>query len=232
MRANKGCKPSLGAYLFSGLVTCSHCGRTLYGLMRKGKRVYRCHMYDSAGIKVCGNNSVREDWLLDRVLRVIEGEVLAPERLQALREEIRRQDEAERAPVSVEPLEKRLAELKGKIAQGNENLAILPQDRVPGVVAVVRAWEQERDQIDAELARRKGGGNLEGLEDAIAACESLLWRLREVASEGDPLLLREVIREAVARIELTWDRRPCGKRTRYVVTGGAIHLRRRLVRSP
>jgi DNA invertase Pin-like site-specific DNA recombinase len=223
--ANKGGKPSLGAYLFSGLLTCSHCGRTLTGITHKGKRRYRCHMYDDTGVVVCGYNAVGEDWLLDRVLRVIEEEVLAPERLQALRDEVRRQDEEEAAPGAVEPMRIRLAELKGKIAQGNENLALLPSDRVPGVVAVVRAWEQERDRIEAELKRREGGGNLGGLDEAIAECEALLWRLREAVEGGDALLLREVVREAVARIELTWERHPYGKRTRYVVSGGVIHLR-------
>jgi hypothetical protein len=225
MRANRGGKPTVGAYLFSGLITCSHCGRALTGLTLKGRRVYRCHMYDDAGQVVCGYNAVGEGWMLDRVLRVLEEEVLAPERLEAIREEVRRQDEEECAPAVVDPLHKRLAELEARISQGNENLALLPRDRLPGVVAKVREWEQERERLGAELARRQGGGNLEGLEDAITACEALLWRLREAAAASDPLLLREVIRQAVSRIELSWDRRPYGRRTRYVLRGGVIHLR-------
>ncbi|HEY7328765.1 MAG TPA: recombinase family protein [Gemmataceae bacterium] len=225
MLANKGRKVSTDPYLFAGLVTCSHCGRTLTGLTVKNKRRYRCHKFDSSGNVVCGNNAVDESWLLDRVLRVLEEEMLAPNRLTTLREEVRRQDEEERAPVVIEPLQQRLADLKARIAQGNENLAILPQDRVPGVVAVVRAWEQERDQIEAELKRRQGGGNLEGLDEAIAVCETLLWRLREAVASCDPLLLREVFREAVVRIELTWEKRPGRKHTRYILQGGVIHLR-------
>jgi hypothetical protein len=225
MKANKGTTPAHGAYLFSGLLTCSHCGQTLAGIPRKGKRVYRCHMYDSAGVVVCGNNAVGEDWLLERVLKVIEDEVLAPGRLESLRAEVRRQDEEESAPAAVDPLKKRFEELEARIAQGNENLAVLPQDRLPGVVAKVREWEQERDRVKAELARRQGGGNLAGLEEAIAECEALLWRLREAVAAGDPLGLREVIRETVARIELSWTRHPYGKRTRYLVSGGVIHLR-------
>jgi DNA invertase Pin-like site-specific DNA recombinase len=227
-RANKGHKPSIGDYLFSSLVTCSHCGRTLGGIRWKDKRVYRCHRYDPSGNVVCGYHAVREDWLLDKVLQVLEQEMLAPQRLAALREEIRRQDEEERAPVALDPLRKRLAELEGKIVQGNENLAILPPDRVPGVVAVLRNWEQERDQVKAELQRREGVGNLAGLNDAVAACEAILWRLREAKDADDPLLLREVLRAAVARIELTWETRPYGKRNRYLITGGVIHLRPQL----
>jgi hypothetical protein len=224
MQSNRG-GSKIATYLFSGLVTCSHCGRTLSGIMVKGRKSYRCRMYDASGQAVCGYNRVAEDWLLDRVLRVLEEEMLAPERLQALRDEIRRQDDAERAPASVDPLRKRLVDLEAHIAQGRRNLAILPEDQVPHVVAVVRGMEEERDKIKAELARREGGGNLEGLNDAIATCEALLWRLREAVKESDPLLLREVVCEAIARIELAWERKPYGKRTGYVISGGVIHLR-------
>jgi hypothetical protein len=225
MRANKGGKSSKGAYLFSDLVTCSHCGQTLSGLTAKGKKKYRCHMYDSSGAVVCGYNAVTEDWLLDRVLRVIEEEVLAPERLAALREEIRKQDEAERAPAPVDGLQARLREVEAQIAQGNRNLAVLPEERLRAVLAVVRQMEEERDQIKAELTRRQGGGNLQGFNEVIAECEAILWRLREAVAEADPLLLREVVRQTVARIELSWVRRPYGKRTRYLIQGGVLHLR-------
>jgi hypothetical protein len=224
LRANRGGAPSIGAYLFSGLLTCCHCGGTLAGITKKGRRVYRCHMYDAAGVVVCGYNAVGEEWLLERVLQVLEEEMLAPGRLESLREEVRRQDEAERNPTALRPLHERLAELEARITQGNENLALLPPDRLPGVVAKVREWEQERDRLRAELARRKDG-SLQGLEEAIETCEALLWQLREAVGSGDALLLREVIREAVARIELRWERRPYGRRTRYVLRGGVIHLR-------
>jgi site-specific DNA recombinase len=225
MRANKGTTPSKGAYLFSGLLTCSHCGGTLCGTTQKGVRRYQCHMFDKGGARVCDSHSVREDWLLDRVLRVIEEEVLAPDRLEKLREEIRLQDERERTPVSVEPLWKRLSELEGQIAHGKTNLLILPSDRVPDAVLTLGQWEQERDQIKAELERREGGGNLKDLDGAVEACEAMLWRLREAAAEADPLLLREVIREAISRVELPWTKRPSGTRSRYLISGGVIHLR-------
>jgi DNA invertase Pin-like site-specific DNA recombinase len=232
MRSHRGGSKARDTYLFSGLVTCSHCGRTLAGITWKGRKHYRCRMYDDAGKLVCGYNGVSEEWLIEKVLRVLEEEMLAPQRIQALREEIRRQDEEERAPVSVEPLHKRLTELEGNIAQGRRNLAIIPEDQVPHVVAVVRGMEEERDKIIAELKRREGGGNLEDLDDAIATCEALLWRLRESVKEGDPLLLREVIRESIARIELTWVKKPHGKKNRYLISGGVIHLRPQAGESP
>ena len=225
MMANRGTKPSVGAYLFSGLITCSHCGRTLAGLNRKGRRVYRCHKYDDAGEVVCGFNAVGEEWLLDRVLRVLQEEMLAPERLAALRDEVRRQDDAARAADALDPLTRRLSDLDTWIKQGNENLAILPPDRIPNVIATLRDWERERDRLRVELDHRRRGGNLEGLNDVIKVCEALLWRLRDAVNSADPLFLREVIREAIARVELSWERKPYGRRTRYVLKGGVIHLR-------
>src|SRR5262249_52674969 len=150
-----------GVSLFSGLLVCSHCGRSMVAAELKGRQYYRCKGTDDAGKKVCGNGLVSEEWMLDKVLCVIEQEVLAPERLNRLREEIRRQAEQESKPVSVDPLKTRLAELERHIAQGHKNLAILPEDMVPHVAKEVKAMEAERGQIDAELKRREGGGNLE-----------------------------------------------------------------------
>jgi hypothetical protein len=226
--ANRHAAPSIGAYLFSGLLTCSHCGRTLAAVRQRGKARYRCHKYGSAGEVVCGFQSVPEAWVFDKVVTALEEEVLAPGRLEALRAEVRRQDEEERAPEAVDPLRKRLADLEAQIERGNQNLALLPADRLPGVIAAVRGWEKERDDLKAELERRRGGGRLEGLDEAVAACEGLLWRLREARQAGDDLLLRQVLREAISRVELRWEWRPYGKKARSVPVGGVIHLRPQL----
>ena len=160
MSANKGGAPSVGAYLFSGLVTCSHCGRPLAGIMRRKKRVYRCHKYDSAGEVVCGYNAVGEDWLFDTVVRVLQEETLSPDRLQALRDKAKRQDEKERSPDALAALRIRLAALEANIAKGNETILILPPDRVAASIGALHAWEEERDGLRVEIARRKGEGVL------------------------------------------------------------------------
>jgi DNA invertase Pin-like site-specific DNA recombinase len=225
LRANKGTAPSIGAYLFSGLVTCSHCGRRLRGIMARGKRVYRCNKYDPSGNVVCDYNAVYESWLYDQVIDVIQQETLAPERIKALRDEARRQDDEERSADAVTILRKRLGEIEARIARGNETLLMLPPDRVAASIGTLRGWENERDQLRVEIARRQGeGGALTELDDAIQACEEMLWKLREAKEAEDDLLMRQIIREAVSRIELRWERRPYGTKTRFVVTGGVIHL--------
>jgi hypothetical protein len=225
MGANKGRASRTGVALFSGLLVCSHCGRSLVAVELKGRQYYRCKGLDDEGRKVCGNGCVNEDWLMDKVLMVIEQEVLAPERLNKLREEIRRQDEEERQPVAIDPLKTRLTDLERNIAQGKKNILLLPEDMVPDIALELRKLEQERDQIAAELKRREGGGNLANLEDGISACEAILWRLREAVQGIDRLLLRGVIRETISRIELAWERRQCKKNVRHELRGGTIHLR-------
>jgi DNA invertase Pin-like site-specific DNA recombinase len=224
-RANQGGRPSIGTFLFSGLVTCSHCGRRLSGATKKGRHYYHCRRFNDTGELICGNNMVREDWLTDRVLTVLQEEMLAPDRLALLREEAARQDEEDRAPDALEPLGKRVAELERNIARGNDNLLLLPPDRIPAAVERLRQWEQERDRLRAEVERRRDGGRLRGLDEAVAGCEAVLWRLRDAVQAEDELLLREIFREAVSRIDLRWQPRKVGKVTRYDLVGGVIDLR-------
>jgi DNA invertase Pin-like site-specific DNA recombinase len=226
LATNRGGKgPKLGTYLFSGLVTCARCGQSMTGISPKtGRRGYRCHKHDGARRVVCSNVKVSEEYLLQQFDRTLQEQVLNPERLAALREEIRRQDEDEREPVAVARLRERLAALEANIRQGNTNLAILPPDRLPGVVATIREWEGERDRIGEELARRQGPGRLQEFDQGVRECEELLWGWRQVMQDADAVLMREIIRKTVQRVEIDWTARRAGGRTHYTITGGVFHV--------
>ena len=65
---------------------------------------------------------------------------------------------------------------------------------------------------------------MEGFEQGVQECEELLWRWREVIEDGDALLVREVVRETIQRVEIEWDSRPAGKRTHFTILGGVFHV--------
>ena len=74
------------AYLFSGLLRCAECGA--HYTARGGGR-YVCSFHKNRGPTVCGNSRVvRRDVLEQRLLRVIEREILSPEAVAYLTEKV------------------------------------------------------------------------------------------------------------------------------------------------
>jgi hypothetical protein len=226
LRANRGGRgPRVGSYLFSGLLTCSHCGRRLSGFTPRHGRIYRCHRTEDGARVVCGYRSVREDVLLQIFADVIQRQFLDPARLAALRAEIIRQEQAERSPTVLSDLRKQLNDLEANIDRGNGNLLLLPPDRLPGAIAQLRNWEAERDRVQAELAGRMASQPAMDLDRMVKACTDLLWRLREAIAQADKQDLWDLVHEAIARIELRWEWRKTPCRNRYILAGGVIHLR-------
>jgi DNA invertase Pin-like site-specific DNA recombinase len=179
LKANKGGRgPRLGDYLFSGLVTCSHCGRRLYGAYVQGKALYRCRKYDHKGQEVCGYMVASESVLISAFIKAIQKQFLDRGAREALAAEIARQEAAEKSPNLLDSLRKQIADLEANIAHGNGNL-LLPPDRIMGAVTQLRAWETERDRLREDLAARERSQPTQDLAEIVAACESVLWRLRE-----------------------------------------------------
>jgi hypothetical protein len=122
-------------------------------------------------------------------------------------------------------LRRRADELAAQIDQGNTNLIVLPPDRLPGVVAKLRPLEREREAVQAELRRAGTCSSCQDLEQQIAAAERMLWQLREALQAEEVPLLREILRKALDRVELTWEHRQAGKVTRTSFAGGVLSLR-------
>src|SRR5262249_3358050 len=121
-------------------------------------------------------------------------------------------------------LTKQAAELDGYIAQGNRNLALLPDDRIPGVVEQIRAWERQRADLSGRLAAldaeaaEEGTGHADGAEQALA----LLGRLEELVAEADRARVRAALAPLVRKVTLHFraataaDRRARNGNCRYV----------------
>jgi DNA invertase Pin-like site-specific DNA recombinase len=214
-----------GAFLLSKLMTCSHCGSWMVGFTQGGKRLYRCNGYLHFGKDYCRRNLACEGAVLGAVVTELQRTFLDPENLQALRDEVRRQQEQAARPAAVEGLKRQVADLTRRIDRGNENLAVLPPDRLAGVVAKVREWEAQRDELKAELERAARQAVVTDLEERIATIEKALWTLRESIDKADPALVRSLLREMVERIELRWGHWSTAKTTRCRLEGGVVHVK-------
>jgi hypothetical protein len=157
----------------------------------------------------------------------LQAELLNPAVLADLRAKIREQARQERDPSALNALRARLAELSRQIDQGHSNLAILPPDVVPKVLAKVRGLEAEHGRLSAELerlTRESAGAAAEKLEGVIATAEGLLWRLREAITAGRPSGVRALLGELVDRVVL--DFAPGQRRgNRSELVGGSIYLK-------
>jgi site-specific DNA recombinase len=214
-----------GPFVLSKMLVCSHCGSSMVGKMSNGKPIYICGGFNNDTKHRCHKNTVHEDAVLEALLTALQRQFLNPERLDELRAEIRRQEEAERDPQTVDALRQRITDLKSQIKQGNVNLATLPSDRHPGVIAVVREWEEQLALSLAELDRLTETSLIESLDAEVEQITSHLWDLREAIQEGDPAALRASLRELVSRVELRFTHKTVVKYTRSKLVGGTIHLR-------
>jgi hypothetical protein len=138
---------------------------------------------------------------------------------------VREIEAAERSDENLQCLRSRVRGLRAKVDRGNENLAILPPDRIPGVVAKLREWEGEEAEVKAELGRLESCSRAEDLEERISAAERCIWNLREAVQGDDVLLLRETLREIVSKVVLHFHHRQTGKVIRCRLAGGEIYPR-------
>jgi site-specific DNA recombinase len=202
-----------GGYLFTHLLVCGDCGAYLLGRPAHGQRTYLCGQYKEYGSRACFRNAVREDQLTAALFGALRDVILSPRRLQEVEAEMHRRLEAERASGEADRIKYQVRQLDRDIAQGNANLARLPEDRLPGVVAQVRAWEKEREQLLARLHELATG---EGVNKAtLDKARQQLWRLRESLLEGDREAQAAVLREVVSKVEVRFTHEPA----RRVVRG-------------
>jgi site-specific DNA recombinase len=220
-----------GGYLFTHLLVCGDCGAFLRGQPDHGKRGYICANYKEYGSKACARNTVKEQRLKDAILGALLKDILDPARLDDVEAEMERRLKAERTSGEPERLKALVDQLTRDIAQGNANLARLPEDRLPGVVAQVRAWEAEREAALARIKELETGKTDEA--KVLAEAKKQLWRLRDSLLEGDEEAQAAVVREVVSKVEVrfahekTHGRRSKTGRGRVLsnATGATVHVR-------
>src|SRR5262249_30692710 len=148
----------------------------------------------------CSRNTVRESDVKEAVLGKLKDDILSPQRLDAIEAEMARRLEEEQASGEATRLRKQIAALDRDIAQGNANLARLPEDRLPGVIAQVRAWEGERNGLAVRLHDLENGAA--EMKAVLAEARKQLWRLREALVNDDEEAQAAVIREVVSKVEV------------------------------
>jgi site-specific DNA recombinase len=223
-RKRKTPLPRGGDFILSGILVCGHCGWRMHAACNHGLNVYYCSRYAREGKDACYQNRIREDWLVPAIVGKLEQEVLTPATVERLRAEMRGQLEAEatEAPADLRELRGRAAQLEQQVAKGNANMALAPADAIAGIAATVRAWRTEREAVQGEIDRLETDASKTDAEAVLAAAEGQLWRLREMILGDDPLLVREVLRELLSKVELWFVHRRTAQQTRGRFVRGLI----------
>jgi hypothetical protein len=237
-RRKKERQPRLGCYELSGLVRCGHCGGNMVARVNLAgvggrKHTYRrilCGTYNRTGGPSCQYNAVDADALARAVVKKLQSRLFSPQALEALRAEVRRQDEEAAAGNGLlNALEARLATLDRSVERAARRVVEEEDEAlVPALRKQLKAVQRERDELarQAEEARRsqQPNGDLEaGVEEAMA----MAGRFNEALESGDGDLLRDVLGEAVSHVELFFDhsRTATGRRVRSTYSRGLIHTR-------
>jgi DNA invertase Pin-like site-specific DNA recombinase len=211
----KGTTPVLGGgpWALSGILHCGDCGARMWGQPAKARygekvyfyRKYWCSTNRTLGRKACYQNSVHQADILKEVVKLVQEKLGNPRSLELLRAELARAVSARSEDLAKRrrALEDQVGHLGRQIEQGNENLALLPADRLAGVVAKVRQWEEEREKARrqlAELDQAEESGQDKG--DRIGQALGALEHLHELIERANPAEVRAALRAMVSKVTL------------------------------
>jgi DNA invertase Pin-like site-specific DNA recombinase len=234
-----------GNFLFTRLLFCSHCGWPMYGLTMRNTRTktghgnpcalrryaykrYICGAYNAHGTKACQCNTITERQLLADVVTCIQKQLLCKGNLDKLRSKIERQLTADaNSTTNVKALRKSITELDHKIDQGSERLLAAPTALCETLTAKLLEWQTQRDKLLADL---HAAGRAQPTSKPSLTVDKViaeLKRLGEALTTEPAMLLRELLRRMIDKIECEFDHVPYGKkdRQRSVLRTGRIHLR-------
>jgi len=225
-------RPGDNPYLLSGLVKCAHCGGGMVGTTNKGpSRLYECASYHTMGKSVCRKHTLREDTVVRLLIGKLQEHFEDIGNEKQLRDEIRRQCAPQpTCTADTAKLQTRIGKLSKQIDMGAEKLLAAPAELTPILTTKLQQWQKERDDLRHQLQahQRPADATLADVEEIIDAAIGELRALRERLTVADPVLLREVLRQFVVKVELWFADPPTsgkGKRFRSVPQRGLIHLR-------
>ena len=223
-------------YVLAGLCRCGHCGGSLIGQRADGRkiaaRVYTCATYKDTGNHGCHRNPLPETEALRCLVRKLQDHFLDVAHLDELRAEVRRQCQPSKPAccgADVAKLQAHIDKLSKQIDQGAGKLLQAPASLTAVLTSKLQAWQTERDELRNQLQahqtpKESTAVNVDEITEAIIA---ELQTLREGLNETEPALLRAALGRLVSKVEWFFERVPMksGKRFRYVVRRGMIHLR-------
>ena len=200
---------------------------------REGERVYRyvqyaCTTYNRFGIgsprnTTCGHHVIDAQRVLGWLVWKLQEVYLGPGR-DVLVKEIRRQlaGEVKTSAADRARLEKRAGELDREVSRLVKAIRTVDAAEVVEELAIVRS---ERDRVKAELTQASRFTDALDLDAEAERIADTMLNLGERLTDADPAVLREALRQLVARIDCRWKRHTGKRQGRYQLVEGKVELR-------
>lgn len=203
-KRKKATRPAITVRPLSGLLVCGCCGS---GMHTAGKH-YRCSKRNDFGLAIkCTASVVRADIALEALTGGLQRNLLAPARLEAVKQRLERLVDEERkatSTVDTAALERRIADLDRQVAEGIARITLIPKSLVPDMAKGLDALRAQRDALSRQreaLGRAQEGDRLP-IEERVAQALAAAYGLRDALREGDadPALVNHLLRTLGVRV--------------------------------
>jgi DNA invertase Pin-like site-specific DNA recombinase len=220
-------------YRLSGLLVCGHCGaRMQANIAPDGHIRYRCSTRINYGPGVCAaGGSIKESFVLERLLAYIDKHILNPDGLAELHEQRRAEMKRlkKEQPKQLEALRRRESELTQQIDGLTSKLGTLATFAEGSMMRhyheSIDKWKVQRGAVQKEIADTLRPPKLADLDEAVRHVGNYMTQLRELLDKGEPKRLRLLLAELVDRIALKFKTHQCAKRPRSKFDSGVIYVR-------
>lgn len=215
-----------GDWLLTGMVRCGKCGAPMSG-SDPAQHYYRCRGAMDRGPTVCDGSIVKQSEIVGYIVDAIEEHWLNPKVIKLLREELHRLVDGEAPKVDPARLQVQLATIDAKLVKAKRRLVEVDVDMLPIVQENIRELRSQHDQVEAALkaASTPPEALYADADQRIDRAVSAFSTLRQVLQTADPVHSREVLRQAVDHVDVWTDAVPNGRKTRFVLDHGFVHLR-------
>lgn len=187
----------------SGLIVCARCGSPMHANFGD----YRCsRSVDFGDGTRCDSAIARGPATLAAVAAGLQKNLLAPARFRAVKARLERlvTDERKKAAGADETvIERRIADLDRRVAEGIARIPLLPKSLVPELAKSLDGIRAQRDALTRQreaLGRAQEGDRLPA-EERVAAAIAAAYRLRGALAEADPAVVNECLRGLGVRVQ-------------------------------
>lgn len=189
------------AYLLSGLLHCSRCGRVMNGVSVQspinGERwyYYRC-------MKESGWPYIPRDQIEGEVIRICQARILTPEVMGVLAGQVEEQRARKREGVDVET-EAMKAEL-GNLKRQADNIlaAIRATGHSPAMIAELQEIEAEQQRIEAEVTRMQTAPGIQPIDYDV---ETVAHALADALASTDRMTQKRALAQFIHSITVEMD---------------------------